>query len=143
MGRGGTTWASIQSSNKGWLAEHKLNFLVQIGFKKEAKLPDVPLLGDIVKTEEDRQVVKLISLPTALGYTHWMAPGVPPERLAALRAAYLATLQDPEFLADAKKANMEIRPQAGAEIATTVAQVLTAPKGILTRTAKLLGWSHP
>jgi tripartite-type tricarboxylate transporter receptor subunit TctC len=141
-GRGGTTWASVQSSNKGWLAEHKLSILLQIGFEKEAGLPDVPLFQELVKTEEDRQVVNVMSLPTVLGYGHWLAPGVPHARIEALRAAYAATLKDPEFLKDAEKANMEIRPRPGAEIAALVSQVSATPKPILTRTAKLLGWQN-
>jgi tripartite-type tricarboxylate transporter receptor subunit TctC len=140
MGRGGNTWASVQSSSKAWLAEHKLNFLVQIGFKKEDELPNVPLFQEIVKTPEDRQVVDVVSLPTALGYTHWLAPGVPAARLEALRQAYAATLKDPDFLADAKKASMEVRPQTGAEVAALAARVAATPKPILMRTAKLLGW---
>jgi tripartite-type tricarboxylate transporter receptor subunit TctC len=141
-GRGGTTWASVQSSNKSWLDERKLNILLQIGFEKEAGLPDVPLFQELVKTEEDRQVVNVISLPTALGYTHWLAPGVPAERIEALRAAYAATLKDAEFLKDAEKASMEIRPQAGAEIAALVSRVSATPKPVLARTAKLLGWQN-
>jgi tripartite-type tricarboxylate transporter receptor subunit TctC len=140
MGRGGNTWASIQSSNKTWLAEDKLNFLVQIGFKKEEELPKVPLFQELVKTDDDRKVVDVVSLPTALGYTHWMAPGVPADRLEALRTAYAATLKDPQFLAEAKKANLEVRPQTGAEVAALANRVATTPKSILIRTAKLLGW---
>ena len=51
MGRGGTSWASVQTSNKAWLDGHKLNFLLQIGF--EPDLPTVPLLQDYVTGEED------------------------------------------------------------------------------------------
>src|SRR5262249_48230786 len=123
MGRGGTSWASVQSANKAWLDGHKLNFLLQIGFEKEPDLPDVPLLQEFVKSDEDMQIVKLISLPTALGYAHWAAPGVPADRLAALRAAYAQTLKDPDFLAEAEKAHMEIRPQSGEQLAKLTAQV--------------------
>jgi tripartite-type tricarboxylate transporter receptor subunit TctC len=140
MGRGGNTWASVQSRNASWLAEHKLNFVVQIGFKKEDELPKVPLLQELVKNDDDRKVVDVISLPTALGYTHWLAPGVPKARLEALRAAYAATLKDSAFLAEAKKSNLEVRPQTGAEVAALAHKVAVTPKPILVRTAKLLGW---
>src|ERR1043166_9819444 len=67
MGRGGTSWSSVQTSNKSWLDGHKLNFLVQIGFRKEPDLPSVPLLQDLVTSPDDLAVVKGISPPTALG----------------------------------------------------------------------------
>jgi tripartite-type tricarboxylate transporter receptor subunit TctC len=142
MGRGGTTWASIQSSNRNWLDEHKLNMLVQIGFEKEAELPHVPLLQDLVGSDDATQIVKVISLPTALGYAHWVAPGVPAERIEALRAAYVATMKDPEFLKEAAKLNMEIRPQAGAQVAALAGQVTGTPKSVLAKTAQLLGWQN-
>ncbi len=141
-GRGGTSWASVQTSNKNWLEGHKLNFLLQIGFEKEPDLPNVPLLQEFVKGDDDMQIVKLISLPTALGYAHWVAPGVPVDRIEALRAAYAATLKDPEFLKDAEKAHMEIRPQTGAQLTALTAQVTATPKHVLTRTAKILGWQN-
>jgi tripartite-type tricarboxylate transporter receptor subunit TctC len=140
MGRGGTTWASVQSANRAWLESNKLNLLVQIGFEKEPELTSVPLLLELVKAGDDAQVVKVISLPTALGYAHWVAPGVPSERVEALRQAYAATLKDPEFIADAQKLNMQLRPQSGAEVSALSKQVTDTPKPVLERTAKLLGW---
>jgi tripartite-type tricarboxylate transporter receptor subunit TctC len=140
MGRGGTTWASVQSANKAWLDGNKLNILLQIGFEKEAELTAVPILQELVTSAEDAQVVKVVSLPTALGYAHWVAPGVPPERIAALSEAYAATLKDPEFLKDAEKASMQIRPQTAAQVSALAQQVTGTPKPVLQRTAKILGW---
>ncbi|MEA2936794.1 MAG: hypothetical protein QOC56_298 [Alphaproteobacteria bacterium] len=140
MGRGGTSWASLQAGNRSWLEDKKINLLVQVGFQKEADLPHVPLLQDLVRNEEGLQITKVVSLPTVLGYGHWVAPGVPADRLEALRAAYIATLKDPEFLKDAEKANMQIRPQTGAEVTALATQVAGTPKAILAKTAKVLGW---
>jgi len=140
MGRGGTTWASTQSANKAWLEGNKLNLLLQIGFEKEPELTAVPILQELVKAGDDAQVVKVISLPTALGYAHWVAPGVPAERIAALSAAYAATLGDPEFLKDAEKASMQIRPQTADAVSALSKQVTDTPKPVLERTAKILGW---
>src|SRR5207249_2206809 len=105
MGRGGTTWASVQSANRTWLENNRLHILLQIGFEKEPELTMVPLLQDLVTSSDDLQVANVISLPTALGYAHWVAPGVPAERVEALRQAYMATLKDNEFLAEAQKLN--------------------------------------
>jgi hypothetical protein len=100
----------------------------------------VPLLQDVVSNPDDLQVANVISLPTALGYAHWVAPGVPTERVEALRQAYMATLKDAEFLAEAQKLNMELRPQTGAQVGTLAKRVADTPKPVLTRTAKILGW---
>ena len=141
MGRGGNSWASVQTSDRAWLDEHKINILLQVGFRKEPELPDVPLLLDLVKGDDAVGIVKVMSLPTALGYGHWVAPGMPSDRLAALRAAYAATMKDPEFLQDAEKQHMLIRAQDGAALQGLVKQATTAPKAALARTAKILNWN--
>jgi hypothetical protein len=142
MGRGGVSWASLQASNKTWIAQGKLDFLIQIGFRKEPDLAGVPLLQDLVTTQDDREISKVISLPTALGHAHWLAPGVPSERVEALREAYAATLADPEFRQEAEKLNMELRPQTGAQVNALVKQVAQTPKSILSKTARILGWQN-
>jgi tripartite-type tricarboxylate transporter receptor subunit TctC len=140
MGRGGTTWASVQSSNRAWLEGNRINIVLQIGFEKEPELKSVPLLQDVVRNDDDRKVANVVSLPTALGYAHWVAPGVPSERIEALRQAYAATMKDAEFLAEAQKLNMELRPQNGTQVSTLAKRVIDTPKPVLERTAKILGW---
>jgi hypothetical protein len=140
MGRGGNTWASVLSSDPDWVSGKKINLLLQIGFKSEPEIPQVPLLIDLVKDEAEKQIVTVVTLPTALGYTDWLAPEVPPARMALLRAAYDATLQDQAFLAEAAQHAMLIRPQSGAAIAALIRQAAAVPKPVLGRTAQLLGW---
>jgi hypothetical protein len=65
---------------------------------------------------------------------------VPADRIAALSAAYAATLKDAEFLKDAEKASMQIRPQTAAQVGALAQQVTGTPKPVLERTAKILGW---
>jgi tripartite-type tricarboxylate transporter receptor subunit TctC len=140
MGRGGNTWASLTSSNQDWVDQGKIDILVQIGFKPEPELAQVPLLIDLVKTAQEKQIVTVVTLPTALGYTDWLAPEVPPARMKVLREAYEATLKDKAFIEEAGKHAMMIRPQSGAEIAALVQQAAAVPKPVLDRTAQLLGW---
>jgi tripartite-type tricarboxylate transporter receptor subunit TctC len=140
MGRGGNTWASLLSSNQDWVDQKKINLLVQIGFKPEPEIVQVPLLIDLVKRGPEQQIATVVTLPTALGYTHWLAPEVPAARMQLLRAAYDATLRDPAFLDEAAKHAMMIRPQTGSEIETLIRQAAAVPKPVLERTAQLLGW---
>ena len=98
------------------------------------------MLQDLVKTERDRQIVDLVSLPTVLGYAHWIAPEVPAERVAALRAAYVATMKDPAFLAEADKLGMMMRPASGAEVEALVRKVADTPRPVLEEAARVLEW---
>jgi hypothetical protein len=140
MGRGGNTWASLTSSNQDWIEQKKINLLVQIGFKSEPEISQVPLLIDLVKTTQEKQIVTVVTLPTALGYTHWLAPEVPASRMKLLREAYDATMRDKAFLEEAARHAMMIRPQTGAEIEALIKQAAVVPKPVLERTAQLLGW---
>ncbi|MDB5508034.1 MAG: tripartite tricarboxylate transporter family receptor [Hyphomicrobiales bacterium] len=141
-GRGGNAWASLKSSNQKWLDEKKITLLVQIGLEPEPELPDVPLLLDLVKSPADKQIVELVSLPTFVGYAHWVSPEVPADRLAALRRAYAATLKDAAFLADAKKLDMMLRPQTGEQLTATVQRVASTPKDVLQQAARVLEWTE-
>ena len=139
-GRGGNTWASLKSGNAQWIAEKKLNYIVQIGFEREPELGDTPLLGQLVKNPEDRKAVDVISLPTVIGYAHWMAPDIPDDRFAAMRAAYAATLKDKAFLDEAKKIGALIAPKTGEALEKLVRDATSTPKPLLERTARLLDW---
>jgi tripartite-type tricarboxylate transporter receptor subunit TctC len=140
MGRGGNSWSSVKTANASWIKENRINMLVQVGFEKEPDLPNVPLLLDLVKSEEEKGVVRVVSLPTAIGYGHWLAREVPKDRIAALRTAYAAVIKDPEFIKETQKTSMDIRMQTGAEVETLVNQVIKTPQSVLTRTAQILKW---
>ena len=140
MGRGGNSWSSLQTANPGWIKDNKINLLVQVGFEKEPDLPNVPLLLDLVKGEENKGVIRVISLPTAIGYGHWLGPEVPADRLAALRTAYVTVMKDPEFIKETEKTRMDIRVQTGAEVEALVSQVIKTPQSVLDRTAQILKW---
>jgi tripartite-type tricarboxylate transporter receptor subunit TctC len=140
MGRGGNSWSSVQTANMSWIKENKINILIQVGFEKEPDLPQVPLLLDLVTDDERKSVIRVVSLPTALGYGHWVAPGVPKDRVALLRKAYVEVMKDPEFLKETEKTGMVVRAQAGETLDALVRQVTTAPKSVLDRTAQILKW---
>ena len=141
-GRGGTAWASLKSGYPSWIAEKKINVLIQFGLTPEPELPGVPILHEVAKTKEDKDVAFLISLPIALGYGYWLAPEVPPERLTILRDAWSRAVTDPTFLAEAKKAGLPIKIERAAEIAANVARAGALPASVLNRTAALLEWKR-
>jgi tripartite-type tricarboxylate transporter receptor subunit TctC len=91
------------------------------------------MIEDIAGSDEDRQVLRLLTLGPTLGRPFAAPPGVPAERIAALRAAFAATARDPELLAEAAHAGMELEPLGGEAIQALVATMLRTPRTIAER----------
>ena len=96
-------------------------------------LKGIPRIDDYAKTAQDRQVFDLIFGTQALGRPYAATPGVPAERRNALRAAFMATMEDPEFVADARKTQIDISPMAGEQVETFMAHVNAAPPAVVER----------
>jgi tripartite-type tricarboxylate transporter receptor subunit TctC len=137
-GRGSNSWASWKGTRPEWVKEKKINHLVQIGLTKAPDLQDVPLLMDLANNDEDRAVLRLLSAPSAIGRPIYTTPGVPADRVNALREAFNATMKDPAFLEDAQKAQLEIDPVSGQELQKIVEEIVTTPKPIADRLAAII-----
>jgi tripartite-type tricarboxylate transporter receptor subunit TctC len=134
------SYISFAAAEAEWIKNKKVNVLMQVGFEKEPDLPNVPLLLDLAKSQEDKQIATVVTLPSATGYGHWLAPGVPADRIAVLRAAYAKAARDKGLLADAAKQNLVVRPKAGNDIAALMQKAFKTPKPVLKKTATILGW---
>lgn len=130
----GVSWSSAKSRKPEWIAENKVNLLVQMAMEKHADLPDVPLVMDFAETEEERQILTLIFARQTMGRPFAAPPGVPAERVEALRAAFEATVRDPEFLKAAEEARLEINPVSGPEIDALLGAVYQTPPEVVART---------
>jgi tripartite-type tricarboxylate transporter receptor subunit TctC len=137
-GRGSNSWASWKATRAHWLAEKKINILVQIGLKKIAELPDVPLLMELGANAEDRALLRLLSASTNVGRPVFTTPEVPPERVKALRDAFDAMVRDPEFLAHARKENFDIDPVSGDALQKLVGEIVGAPAEQAGRLRKII-----
>jgi hypothetical protein len=136
-GRGSASWA-LWKSKPDWLIEKKINVLVQIGYAKARDLPDVPLMMDLARNGEDHAVLRLLSAPSVIGHPIVTSPGVPPERVKALRDAFDATMKDPAFLEEARRSRLDIEPVSGTELQSVVGEILTSPKAVKDRLASIL-----
>jgi tripartite-type tricarboxylate transporter receptor subunit TctC len=136
--RGQNSWSSWKSQHMDWIKAKQITILVQIGLTKDKELPEVPLLMDLATTPDDRTALKLLSAPTAIGRPIFTTPGVPQERVAALRAAFNATMKDPAFLATAAKANMDLNPVSGDELQRIVADLFATPPSAVQRLKEIL-----
>jgi len=130
-GNGATNWSTLKALNSDWIEEKKVLLLVQWGLAKNRELPDVPLILDVAKSEADRAAFRLAVARLEYGRPFFMPPNVPPERLAAVRRAFDATMKDPAYLADAEKLKIDVDPLTGEEVAALVEQASrTAPETI-------------
>jgi tripartite-type tricarboxylate transporter receptor subunit TctC len=129
QGRCGWSWSSVKATHGAWIAQKKLNVLVQLSLQKHAELPDVPLVVDFAKNDEQQQILKLIFARQVMGRPFLAPPGIPAERAEALRKAFMETMTDPAFLADAEKSQLEVNPVSGEEVQKLVAEVYrTSPE---------------
>lgn len=122
-----TFWESLVTTNADWIRDRKFVALVQIGARPIKELPDVPQMIDLVKTSEDKAVVRLMHVNAALGRTLYAPPGIPADRAAALRRAVEAMAKDPAFLADAKARKVSIDVTSAEELAALINDALRTP----------------
>ena len=137
--RGSNAWGSWKATRPDWLRDKKINILVQIGLKKAPDLPDVPLLMDLAKNEEDKAVLMLLSASVTIGRPLFVAPGVPAERVRALRDAFDRMVKDPVFLEAAGKENFDINAVSGEDMQKIVADIIATPKSIADRLTQIIG----
>jgi len=129
---------SVLSEYPEWIKDKKIVFLAQMGAKRDPLLPDVPLVTELAKTDEQRQILKLISSPTELGQPYLAPPGVAPERVAALRKAFEATMKDKAFLADAAKISYSVNFLSADEVARIVHDTVSASPAVVAKARALL-----
>ena len=134
----GLSWSTLKASNPDWIQNNRLNVLVQTGSKPHSELPKVPLLVDLVKTDNDRRVVELISFSEDMGRPYVMPPGTPKEMVLAMRRGFDATMKDPAFLEDARKAMQEVDPLTGEEMEDSLRRNYAVSKDLVRRAAELL-----
>ena len=132
-GRCGVGWVSIKTARPDFIEQKKINVLVQFSVKPSPDLPHVPLLLDLVKDADARQALNLFFSPEEIARPFAAPPGVPADRVAALRAAFSKTMNDPDFVADAKKAGIEIDAMAGEEVQSFVNNLYATPRSVVER----------
>jgi tripartite-type tricarboxylate transporter receptor subunit TctC len=131
QGRCGWSWSSVLSTHKSWLDDERMIVLVQLSLTKHPDLPDVPLVMDFAKTDEQRAILKMIFARQVMGRPYVAPPNLPADRLSTLRQAFMDTMADKDFLAEAAKAELEINPVSGADVEKLVRDVYATPSGIV------------
>ena len=135
-GRAAVVWSGLKSGWPHWINEKKISVLLQTGLSKEKDLPDVPLLLDLAKTDEEKAIFRFVSSDSAIGFPVTAPPGIPADRLAALQKAFLDTMKDPEFVKAATDRKLEIEPSSGEEVRKVVADMISTPKDVIAEIKK-------
>jgi tripartite-type tricarboxylate transporter receptor subunit TctC len=136
--RCGWSWSSVVSTKKEWLDRGLIKVLIQLSLEKNPQLPDVPHIMDFAKTEEQRQMFRLVFSRESLGYPFLAPPGLSAERTAVLRTAFEDTVKDPAFLAEAARARVSITPVKGEHIRQLLAEAYATPKDVVEKTRAAL-----
>jgi tripartite-type tricarboxylate transporter receptor subunit TctC len=131
QGRAGNFFSSLRSQNPDYLRDHKITLLAQFGAEPDPDFKDVPLLTDLAQNAEQRQIFALFSGELALGRPYLTTPGVPADRLAALRKSFDETMQDPAFRAEAAKADIGVHPQSADKLKSISDAILNTPPALI------------
>ena len=137
-GNAGTSWTMLIAIKPDWIRDKKVNVLLQMADRKHPHLSDVPMAYDFAASDSDRKVLELIFSRQQMAYPFTAPPEVPAERLQTLRQAFDATMRDAEFLADAKRQNLDIDPVTAAEIGAIVRRVYASPADVTARARAVL-----
>lgn len=125
-------WAvgSIRQRAPQWLTDGTIKVLAQFTLGKPA-LPSVPVATDLPQTQQGRQAIEILSADSVLAWPLMAPPGLPAERVNELRTAFDAMMQDPDVLADAKQAHLDVGPVSGTEMQALIERLYAAPVPVL------------
>ena len=137
-GRMGWSWSSIVSGNPEWLRDGKIVNMVQFSTAKHADLPNVPLITEFARNEDDRALLELVFSRQVIGRPFIAPPGLSPEVTRMLRKAFDDTMRDPAFLAEMQKAKLEINPVSGEEVEALVKRLFRTPPAVVERAKEIL-----
>ena len=127
----GPSHSTLKTQWKDDIDSGRIRVLVQFGLKPLPELRDAAHIYDYAKTSELREVFDVAFGPHVLGRPVIAPPGVPPDRARALRAAFMATMRDPELLAELERLGLAIAPASGAEVEALVARFASFPKAVI------------
>jgi tripartite-type tricarboxylate transporter receptor subunit TctC len=137
QGRCGVSFGSLRVNKPEWLENNYVTVLIQLGLVKHPELPDVPLLGELVSNQDDRDALEVMLAPANMARPFFAPPGVPADRVEILRKAFDAAMNDPALIEDAARLRLELMPMSGAEMQAAFAKLHALPQPVLERARTL------
>jgi tripartite-type tricarboxylate transporter receptor subunit TctC len=141
QGRCGGLISSIRSTRPDWFPEKKVNVPIQIARTRNPIFPDVPAISEFAKDDRTRKILQLVLAPLEMDRPILAPPGVPAERIAALRLAFHAAMNDPAFVTQAEKENLEIGEVSGPDVAKILSDAFALPPDIAQAATAAIGAS--
>jgi tripartite-type tricarboxylate transporter receptor subunit TctC len=133
------SWTALKTTRGEWLKDGRIVVPFQTGLKRHPDLPDLPLMSDLATSDDGRRILEFMNSDSSVGWNVIAPPGVPADRVAALRDAFDVTVRDPDFLADAQKQGLEITPGSGDEVQQVVEHTLATQPALVARVAAIIG----
>ncbi|MFM2130398.1 MAG: hypothetical protein RL477_1944, partial [Pseudomonadota bacterium] len=137
------SYASVVSKRPQWIKEKKIVILAQVGLKRDADLPNVPLLTELAGNDEDRQVLQLISSPVLMGRPYLAPPETVAGRVTMLRNAFQATVNDKGFRAEMERLKLDLDPFDGDTVARVANDTINAPDNVVKRAIEAMPKAGP
>ncbi|MGE5537972.1 MAG: Bug family tripartite tricarboxylate transporter substrate binding protein [Gemmatimonas sp.] len=132
-------WSGIQAQYPYWITEHKVKFLVQVGLERHPDMKDVPLLTDLATNEENLKIFRALSSSDVMGRSVLAPPGLPAQRLEALRRGFDAMVKAPEVVEQAAKQKLDLNPLTGERLTEVVAQSMELSPETIAKIKQLAG----
>jgi tripartite-type tricarboxylate transporter receptor subunit TctC len=129
----------VKVGHPDWYPSKKINIIVQYALKRHAELPNVPTVVELARNDEERAVLSAVMNATEVGTAFFTTPGVPADRVAALRRAFDAMTKDSEFIADANKLKLTLGPITGEELQKHVGSVANLSPTLLEKVKAAYG----
>ena len=136
-GRCGWSYSSMLSQSKALVEGKKINIVIQLALEKHEDLPNVPLIMDLPASPQDKAAMRLITSRQAIARPFTAPPGVPPERVKILRDAFDATMKDPDFIREATRLALEVRPVSGADVDKLIREIYASPPDVIKRASEI------
>ena len=127
------SYSSLKTEQPGWIRDHRVNFLVTIGLARHPDLPEVPSVMELAKSGAQKRIFTILLAQQELGRPLMAPPGVPAERLEALRRAFDRATRGADFIADARRIGLEVNPSTGEQLQALVAEVYASPADLVER----------
>jgi tripartite-type tricarboxylate transporter receptor subunit TctC len=138
QGMGSNGWLSLKALKSDWVADKKVRLITVFNENPDPELKGVPSIFTLAKTEADKQALRLMVARLEYGRPFFFPPGVPTYLLTAMRKAFDETMNDPAFIAEAAKVNIDIDAISGQKVEEIITQVLKTPPDVVKRVADAL-----
>ena len=132
-------WSSVHSRHDHWLKDNMIRPLIQFGrIDRLPALKDVPTARELARTPEDRGLIEFAELPLLMARPFAAPPGVPADRVALLRKAFMQAVHDPDYIAEASKQKLEMTPRSGEDVQALIGTLAKASPAVIERYKKLV-----